>query len=92
MSEKILIFSKEPLKIIIKYTIKNRVFRMTLTTGPCHSMRVTVEGIKQTFSGMDTESLILAYDLMEPVVAKTSSEAPISVVKKILTSSKGIYH
>ena len=34
--ETILIFSKEPLKIIKEYPIKNRVFRMMLAVDPCH--------------------------------------------------------
>ena len=34
--EPILIFSKEPLKIIKEHSIKTRVFRMKLTIAPCH--------------------------------------------------------
>lgn len=45
---------------------------------------VTVEGIKQTFLESDLRSLILANDLMQPVIAKTSAEAPLSEVKEIL--------
>jgi Kef-type K+ transport system membrane component KefB/predicted transcriptional regulator len=45
---------------------------------------ITVEGIKQTFLESELSSLILANDLMEPVIAKTSAEAPISEVKEIL--------
>jgi len=42
------------------------------------------EGIKQTFLETDIGALILANDLMEPVIAKTSAEVPISEVKEIL--------
>jgi len=37
--EPIIIFSKEPLKIIKEYPIKNRVFRMMLPVDPCHGSR-----------------------------------------------------
>lgn len=45
---------------------------------------ITVEGIKQTFMEMDLSSLILAHDLMEPVIAKVSADVQISEVKDIL--------
>ncbi|NQT46015.1 MAG: cation:proton antiporter [Candidatus Omnitrophica bacterium] len=45
---------------------------------------ITVEGIRQTFLEMDTGGLILAHDLMEPVIAKTSATVPIVEVKQIL--------
>ena len=34
--EPMLIFSKEPLKIIKEHPVKHRVFRMTLAVDPCH--------------------------------------------------------
>jgi len=34
--ETILVFTKEPLKIIKEYPIKSRMFRMTLAVDPCH--------------------------------------------------------
>ncbi|NQU18894.1 cation:proton antiporter [bacterium] len=45
---------------------------------------VTVEGIKQSFLQMDISGLILAHDLMEPVIAKATVEAPISEVNELL--------
>ncbi len=45
---------------------------------------ITVESIKQTFLETDIGGLILANDLMQPVIAKTSAEAPISEVKETL--------
>ncbi|MFH0839733.1 MAG: cation:proton antiporter [Candidatus Omnitrophota bacterium] len=45
---------------------------------------VTVESIKQTFLETDIGGLILANDLMQPVVAKANAEMPISEVKEIL--------
>lgn len=45
---------------------------------------ITVEGIKQTFLETDIGGLILAHDLMEPVIAKTSAEVPISEVRETL--------
>lgn len=45
---------------------------------------ITVEGIKQTFLETDISGLILANDLMQPVVATASVEAPISNVKAVL--------
>ncbi|MFC1667152.1 cation:proton antiporter [Candidatus Omnitrophota bacterium] len=45
---------------------------------------ITVEGIKQTFLETDIGGLILAHDLMEPVIAKISAEAPISEVRETL--------
>jgi CIC family chloride channel protein len=45
---------------------------------------LTVEGIKQTFLETDISGLILANDLMQPVIAKVAAEAPISDVREIL--------
>lgn len=45
---------------------------------------ITVESIKQTFLETDIGGLILANDLMESVIAKTSAETPMSEVMKIL--------
>ena len=45
---------------------------------------ITVEGIKQTFLETDIGGLILANDLMQPVIAKTNAEMPISEAKEIL--------
>ena len=45
---------------------------------------ITIEGIKQTFLETDIGGLILAHDLMEPAVAKTSAGTPIAEVKEIL--------
>ena len=45
---------------------------------------VTVEGIRQMILETDTEGLILANDLMESVMAKATSNTPISEVKEIL--------
>jgi len=45
---------------------------------------ITVEGIKQAFLDMDIEGLILAHDLMEPVIAKASPGTSMSEVKEIL--------
>ena len=45
---------------------------------------ITVESIKQTFLETDIGGLILANDLMQPAIAKTSAEAPISEVKETL--------
>ncbi|MFH1479164.1 MAG: cation:proton antiporter [Candidatus Omnitrophota bacterium] len=45
---------------------------------------ITVEGIKQTFLDSDMSDLILADDLMEPVVAKVSASTNISEVKNEL--------
>ena len=45
---------------------------------------ITVEGIKQTFMEMDIGGLILAHDLMEPIIATTASEKPISEVRETL--------
>lgn len=39
---------------------------------------ITVEGIRQTFLETGMSGLILALDLMEPIVAKTESNAPMS--------------
>lgn len=45
---------------------------------------ITVEGIKQTFLETDIGGLILAHDLMQPVIAKVSPGAPITEVKEAL--------
>jgi len=45
---------------------------------------ITVEGIKQAFMEMDITDLILAHDLMEPVIAKISANVPMVEVKEIL--------
>lgn len=45
---------------------------------------ITVEGIKQTILDMDIGSIILAHDLMEPVVAKTTPDVPITEVREKL--------
>ena len=45
---------------------------------------ITIEGIKQTFLETDMEGLILAHDLMQPVVAKIYKEASLSEVSKVL--------
>ncbi|MBU2541643.1 MAG: cation:proton antiporter [Candidatus Omnitrophica bacterium] len=45
---------------------------------------ITIEGIKQTFLERDIGGLILAHDLMQPVIASISSETLISEVKEIL--------
>ena len=34
--ETILIFPQEPLEIVKKHPVKNRIFRMTLPVDPCH--------------------------------------------------------
>lgn len=47
---------------------------------------ITVEGIKQTFLEMDIGGLILANDLMEPVVATVLTEALASELKEALDS------
>jgi len=44
---------------------------------------ITVEGIKQTFLEMDIGGLILAHDVMQPVISQTSADAPVSEVKEI---------
>ncbi|MFH1381187.1 MAG: CBS domain-containing protein, partial [Candidatus Omnitrophota bacterium] len=44
---------------------------------------ITIEGIKQTFLEIDTGGLILAHDLMEPIIEVTSANAPLSEVKEI---------
>jgi len=46
---------------------------------------ITVEGIKQTFMEMDaTDELILAHDVMEPVIAYAASDVLLSDVKEII--------
>ena len=45
---------------------------------------VTVEGIKHTLLEMDIEGLILANDLMEPVIATVLSDTHISEVRELL--------
>ena len=45
---------------------------------------ITVEGIKQTILDMDVGSIILAHDLMEPVLAKTAPDVSITEVKEKL--------
>jgi len=45
---------------------------------------VTIEGIRQTVLETDTGGLILAADLMQPVIAKTSSGASAAEVKDLL--------
>ncbi len=45
---------------------------------------ITIAGIKQTFHESDISGLILANDLMEPVIASISGEASISDVMKAL--------
>ena len=45
---------------------------------------ITVEGIKQTIMETDIGGLILAHDLMEPVIAKTHAGAPMAEVKASL--------
>jgi len=45
---------------------------------------ITIEGIKQTFLETDISGLILANDLMEPVIASISGESLISDVMKAL--------
>lgn len=45
---------------------------------------ITVEGIKQTFLETDIGGLILAHDLMQPVVAKVSKETQLSEVRDAL--------
>ena len=47
---------------------------------------ITVEGIKQSFLETDIGGLILAHDLMEPVIAKTSPDTHIADVRKTLNS------
>lgn len=44
----------------------------------------TVEGIKQTFLEMDVGGLIVAGDLMEPVIAKASRDVSAEEVREIL--------
>ncbi len=46
---------------------------------------ITVEGIKQAFLETDIGGLILAHDLMEPVLVKTFAEVPISEVRETLS-------
>ena len=45
---------------------------------------ITIEGIRQTFLEMDTGGLILAHDLMEPVIAQISKNATLAEVKEML--------
>ncbi|MBN1353819.1 MAG: CBS domain-containing protein, partial [Candidatus Omnitrophica bacterium] len=45
---------------------------------------ITVEGIKQTFLETDVGGLILAHDLMEPVITKISRDRSLSDVKEAL--------
>ncbi len=45
---------------------------------------ITIEGIRQTFLETDIGGLILAYDLMEPVIATASTQTFLSEVKEIL--------
>ncbi len=45
---------------------------------------ITVEGIKQTILDMDVGSIILAHDLMEPVVTKITSTTTTAETKEIL--------
>ena len=45
---------------------------------------ITIEGIKQTFLETDISGLILANDLMEPVIAKISRDASMSDVRNEL--------
>jgi len=45
---------------------------------------ISVEGIRQTFLETDMGGLILAHDLMEPVIARTSSSTSLTEVKEIL--------
>ena len=52
---------------------------------------ITVEGIKQTFLQMDISDLILAHDLMEPVIAKTTAEASASEVNELLNRYNADY-
>ncbi len=45
---------------------------------------ITIEGIRKTFLETDIGGLVLAYDLMEPVVTTASAQTFLSEVKKIL--------
>jgi len=45
---------------------------------------ITVEGIKQTFLETDIGGLILAHDLMEPVIAKTFTDTSILEIRETL--------
>ncbi|MFC1704018.1 cation:proton antiporter [Candidatus Omnitrophota bacterium] len=45
---------------------------------------ITIEGIKQTFLQTEIGGLVLAYDLMQPIIAKVSSEISTSEVKELL--------
>ncbi|MFH1782570.1 MAG: cation:proton antiporter [Candidatus Omnitrophota bacterium] len=45
---------------------------------------ITVEGIKQTFLDLDMSDLVVAHDLMEPVMAKLPARAHISEVNNAL--------
>jgi len=45
---------------------------------------ITIEGIKQTFLETDIGGLILANDLMEPVIASCLAETPMADVRDIL--------
>jgi len=46
---------------------------------------ITVDHIKNSLMTSGLDSFILAYDLMEPVIAKTSSDLPMTEVQEILS-------
>ena len=45
---------------------------------------ITVEGIRQTFLESDVNELILAHDLMEPLITKIAPDIPLAEVKEEL--------
>jgi len=80
-----LIYENMPLQNILGiFSEDDRLYYPVINRDKILKGIITVEGIKQTFLGMATEGLILAHDLMEPVITRTSADAPISEVKEIL--------
>jgi Kef-type K+ transport system membrane component KefB len=45
---------------------------------------ITIDSIKDTFMAQGLEGFLLAHDLMEPVIAVTTPETPMSEVKELL--------
>ncbi|MFQ5906049.1 MAG: CBS domain-containing protein, partial [bacterium] len=47
---------------------------------------ITIDNLKDTFAASGLQSFLLAHDLMEPAVAVTTPETPMSEVKEVIDS------
>ncbi|OGW74738.1 MAG: hypothetical protein A2Z72_08015 [Omnitrophica bacterium RBG_13_46_9] len=80
-----LIYEDMPLGDILRIFSEddNLYYSVTNRSGELRGI-VTVEGIKQTFLETDVGGLILANDLMTPVIATASGDTPMSEVRDII--------